>query len=140
MRINIQFPLTMPTIPPPPTPPPNGILLSTTTRNYLRSSLKNSVKPLDFQECLWAKEEQEVHRACFFAKVCPKDSPKICVYMNVKPILQVGEIYIISHLKIEFYFIHSFFCTCGFRTDLWLGCTQYDTKWEADFWRFEQRS
>jgi hypothetical protein len=96
----------MPTVPP---PPPGGIFLSTTTRNYLRSSLINKVRPLDFQECLWAKEDPDIHRACFFAKVCPKESPKECVYMHVKPILQVGKKIFSSfpELKIELS-LHSF--------------------------------
>lgn len=80
----------MPTVPPPPTPPPVS-LLSTTNRQYLRTTFLVNAKPFDVQECLWAKDDPEVHRACFFAKVCTKDSPKSCVYLHVKPILQVGK-------------------------------------------------
>ena len=72
----------MPTVPPPPPLP-----ISTSSRHFTRIANSNDV-PL--KVCLWAMEDLEVQKACFYSKICTSTSPKECVYLKVKPILQVG--------------------------------------------------
>lgn len=52
----------MPSIPPPPVLPPTA-LISTTNRQYLKTTFPAK---LDIQECLWAKDDPEVQKACIF--------------------------------------------------------------------------
>lgn len=73
----------MPTVP----PPPPALPISTSSRQFTRIVNCNEI-PL--KACLWAVEDLEVQRACFFSKICTSTSPKECVYLKVKPILQVG--------------------------------------------------
>ncbi|CAO1424634.1 unnamed protein product [Diamesa serratosioi] len=72
----------MPTVPPPPSLP-----ISTSSRHFTRIANSNEVL---LKECLWALEDLEVQKACFFSKICTLSSPKECVYLKVNPTLQVG--------------------------------------------------
>ena len=80
----------MPTIPPAPPLPPiscfnKSNLIDPNNNNYKFISSK-----VEFKVCLWAINDPEIQRACFFNRTCLNSSPRECSYMKVNPILQTG--------------------------------------------------
>ncbi|KAG5674684.1 hypothetical protein PVAND_004636 [Polypedilum vanderplanki] len=72
-----------------PYPPP--LSLTTLLKNInLIDENNNKGDKFECSECKWAKNDKEVQKSAFFAKVCLHSSPLECVYMKVNSILQVG--------------------------------------------------
>lgn len=79
----------MPTIPPaPPLPPISCFVKSNLIDQNNNKFIANKV---EFKVCLWAINDPELQRACFFARTCLDKTPRECSYMKVNPILQTGK-------------------------------------------------
>lgn len=73
---------------PPPLPPSVAKFIKAKIIDHNNNRfLSNRV---DFKVCLWALNDSEIQRACFFARTCLELSPRECIYMIVNPILQSG--------------------------------------------------
>lgn len=79
----------MPSIPPPPPIPALSVFLKGNSIDQNNNS-KFSPNKVEFKVCLWALNDPEVQRACFFGRACLESSPRECVYLKVNPILQTG--------------------------------------------------
>lgn len=77
----------MPTIPPPPPIQLMSISLDKKTVN----DRNNNVNKVEINVCSWAIYEPDIQKSCYFARVCEFTTPKECVYMQVDPMLQIGE-------------------------------------------------